>query len=52
MTPTLMPRLPGWTALWLPVQSPPSHSPPCAGPVTGGRGGLVAKERVGASGSS
>ena len=52
MTPTLTLRLPALTARWLPVHSPPSHSPPCAGPVMGGRGGLVAKERVGASGSS
>ena len=32
ITPTLTPRLPVATARWLPVHSPPSHSPLCCGP--------------------
>ena len=48
MTPMLTPRRPAWMARWLPVHSPPSHSPACAGRTRGGVGSVV-KERAGAS---
>src|ERR1700759_1252192 len=32
ITPMLTPRLPVATARWLPVHSPPSHSPVCCAP--------------------
>lgn len=54
MTPTLTPRLPPATARWLPVHSPPSHSPVCCGPVGVDGGGPPAALNfaVGASRSS
>ena len=51
MTPTLMPRRPVVMARWLPVHSPPSHSPECCarGGVRGGGGG-AAKDADSAAG--
>ena len=46
ITPTLTPRLPVATARWLPVHSPPSHSPVCCAPDDRGGGGPATAPRL------